>query len=76
MARNLTKFTNKKLVELIGDMTIGSPSIVKAQHIQAEITRRLIKSINSLNKSTTFLSWIIIVMTFFMLVIAIFTFLK
>ena len=76
MTKNLSKLTNKELVELIGGMTIGSPSIVKAQHIQAEIIRRLIESIDSLNKSTALLSCIIIALTFIMLIIAIASFFK
>ena len=50
---NFNNLSNKKLVESAGKTVIGTPSGLEAQHAQAELTKRLMDSINSLNKSTS-----------------------
>ena len=45
--------TEEELVDDIGGTVIGTPSGLKAQFAQAELTRRLILSIRDLNRTTS-----------------------
>jgi len=50
---NFNNLTNEKLVELAGETVIGTTSGLKAQYAQAELIKRLMDSINGLNKTTS-----------------------
>ena len=47
----ISKMENEDLVKLAGGTVIGTPSGLKAQHAQAELTKRLLESIGELNKN-------------------------
>lgn len=50
MTENITNTPNEELVKQAGETVVGTPSGLKAQYAQAELTRRLMNSINNLNK--------------------------
>ena len=50
---NFNNLSNEKLVELSGKTVVGTPSGLDAQRAQAELTKRLMESIDNLNKSTS-----------------------
>jgi hypothetical protein len=53
MIENIEQKTNNELVAIIGGTVIGTPSGLNAQQAQAELNKRLINSMDNLNKSTT-----------------------
>ena len=53
MTENKINTTDEELVELAGSSIIGTPGGLKAQHAQAELTRRLMISINNSSKETS-----------------------
>jgi len=59
----MTTKTNEELVRDAGETVIGTPSGLKAQHAQAELTKRLIISIDNLNKTTSCYSKVLIWLT-------------
>jgi hypothetical protein len=61
--------SSKDLVRIAGETVIGTPSGLKAQHAQAELTKRLTDSINRLNSSTTFYSDRMLELTIFLFVL-------
>ncbi len=63
MIQEIQKTTDEELVKLTGETVIGTPSGLKAQHAQSELTRRLMKSIRSLDQTTVFYSKVLIGLT-------------
>ena len=55
--------TEEELVSDAGQTVIGTPSGLKAQHAQAELTRRLINSIKHLDETTSHYSRVLIWLT-------------
>ena len=49
---NIGDLKNEELVKLSGETVIGTPSGLRAQHAQAELTRRLIKTLNEFSRSS------------------------
>jgi hypothetical protein len=66
---NIQKLTNEALVEMAGSTVIGTGSGLKAQHAQAELTRRLMNSLNNINSSNTKFSRIIIDLTILLFIV-------
>lgn len=64
--------TEKELVGDVGTAVIGTPSGLKSQVAQAELTRRLIISIKSLDETTSFYSTIIVILTMVLGILAVF----
>lgn len=61
--KEMLKKTDEELVGDAGRIVIGTPSGLGAQHAQAELTRRLIRSIDNLNTNTSYYSKILIGLT-------------
>lgn len=59
----ITSKTDEGLVEDAGQTVIGTPSGLKAQHAQAELTRRLINGIKHLDETTARYSKVLIWLT-------------
>ncbi|MFZ2414449.1 MAG: hypothetical protein WAW33_00350 [Minisyncoccia bacterium] len=66
---NFNDLSNEELVELTGKAVIGTPSGLEVQHAQAELTKRLMMSINNLNSSSTRYSEKLIDLTIILFVI-------
>lgn len=66
----IKNLTGHELVKQAGETIIGTGSGLKAQHAQAELTRRLIESIDNLNKETSRYSMALINLTIILFVIA------
>lgn len=76
--KKIEELSNKELVHEVGMRTIGTGAGVKSQEAQAELTKRLIDSINNLNKETSHysqklmdLTWILFIVGFLQLFITI-----
>lgn len=67
---SIDNLTDKEFVELSGSVVAGTQSGLKAQRAQAELTRRLMSSINNLNKETSRYSDKLIDLTVILFVIA------
>lgn len=68
---NISTQSNEELVKSVGETVIGTPSGLKAQHAQAELTRRLIISIDDLNRTTSYYSKVLIGLTIALGILAI-----
>lgn len=60
---NISDEKDEELVRLAGQTVVGTQSGLKAQHAQAELTRRLMNTIKDLNSSTDKYSIILIWLT-------------
>jgi len=69
---DFNNLSHEKLVELAGKTVIGTPSGLEAQHAQAELTKRLMDSINSLNQSTSRYSDRLLDLTILLFMVALF----
>lgn len=75
---NTRGMTVDQLVELTGEIVIGTSSGLKVQKAQAEINRRLIEALNASKESTEkyskrieYLTWALVVLTIILVVIAV-----
>lgn len=68
------QISDKELVELAGSTVVGTTSGLKAQHAQAELTRRLMDSIKSLDKTTSRYSNVLVILTVILVMITIYQF--
>lgn len=60
---DITSKTDEELVKDVGKTVIGTPSGLKAQYSQAELMRRLIFAIDNLNRTTSYYSKVLILLT-------------
>lgn len=51
--QEISKMKDEELVKLAGGTVIGTPSGLKAQHAQAELSRRLMNAITELNATSS-----------------------
>jgi hypothetical protein len=69
--KEINGISDVELVAFAGSTVIGTSSGLKAQHAQAELTRRLMETIREANKSTTRHSTVTLGFTFVLFVTAI-----
>ncbi len=62
--KTVQEMTDIELVERVGSVAIGTPSGMKAQEAQAELTRRLMVSIQSMDKTTEHYSFRLLGLTY------------
>lgn len=68
---NIKNLTDVELVDIAGKSVIGTVSGLESQYAQAEINRRLMDSINNLNKETGKYSKVLINLTWLLFAIGI-----
>ncbi len=72
MEKNIQELTNEELVEIAGKTVIGTQSGLNAQYAQAELTRRLMRSIGTLTGETATYSKVLVDLTLLLAVVAVF----
>lgn len=76
MEELIEELTNEELVIRSGRFMIGTPNGMQAQEAQAELTRRLMTSIEKSNKLTSVQNWIMIALTLAILILTLVMILK
>ena len=66
--RKISELTDEELVERTGSVAIGTPSGMRAQEAQAELTRRLTESMRAMDKTTEHYSFRLLGLTVLLLV--------